>query len=60
MSHYVMDLAGRTIFLLTYWEENVKSKKSLLINQLDLVRELRRERHYSISVAVHLGRAYGT
>jgi hypothetical protein len=35
MSHYVMDLAGRTIFLLTDWEENVKSRKLYsLINSI--------------------------
>ena len=27
MSHYVMDLVGRTIFMLIDWEENVKSRK---------------------------------
>jgi len=27
MSLYVMDLVGRTIFMLTDWEENVKSRK---------------------------------
>jgi len=35
MSHYVMDLAGRTIFMLTGWEENVKSIKLYsLINSI--------------------------
>jgi hypothetical protein len=35
-------------------------QKTLLINQLDLVRERGRERHYSISVAAHFGRVRGT
>ena len=35
ISHYVMDLAGRTIFMLTGWEENVKSRKLYsLINMI--------------------------
>lgn len=35
-------------------------QKTLLINQLDLVRELGKECHYSISVAALFGRAHGT
>lgn len=38
----------------------IEIHKSLLINQLDLLQELGRECHYSISVAAHFGRARGT
>lgn len=58
MSHYVMDLVGR--FHVKRLGGKREVQKTLLINQLDLVRELGRECLYSISVAAHCGRARGT